>query len=211
MSRHEWNLWINLRWQYSSKGFYLFSFQLSFAQPIAMAAPTATPPAAVEHVQSVIGYRFSDSRLLLEALRAAGSGYNMHPSNIAIDGNKRLATLGDAIMKMAVLDEWYASMSERGIAQYNRRRSLLTGLVAVASRHVAIIGSTETLSGYGRGMGLATCISTNPSQVTQPPSSAIISRTLQAIVGAVWLDSGRNFEMVKHVLYYIKLLPMPIA
>jgi hypothetical protein len=38
-------------------------------------------------------------------LRAAGSGYNIYQSRIVVDGNKRLAQLGDAVMKLAVLEE----------------------------------------------------------------------------------------------------------
>ena len=91
-----------------------------------MTIPAGTPPPAVEHVQTFLAYRFNNSSLLLEALRAAGSGYNMNQNRTTIDGNKRLATLGDAIMKIIVLDEWYASPSDRGMAQYNWSRNWLT-------------------------------------------------------------------------------------
>jgi hypothetical protein len=58
------------------------------------------------HVTSVLS-------VSLERTGPLGSGYNIHQSSLAIDGNKRLAQLGDAIMKLAVLGNWYASASER--------------------------------------------------------------------------------------------------
>lgn len=51
----------------------------------------------------------------MEALRAAGSGYNMPQSSNSIDGNKRLAHVGDAVTRAVVLDDWYISGAERGI------------------------------------------------------------------------------------------------
>jgi hypothetical protein len=45
-------------------------------------------PPAVEHLQSTLTYQFTNPRHLLEALRAAGSGYNIYQSRTVIDGNK---------------------------------------------------------------------------------------------------------------------------
>jgi dsRNA-specific ribonuclease len=62
----------------------------------------------VEHLKSTLTYQFTNPRHLLEVLRAAGSGYNIYQSRTIIDGNKRLAQLGDAVIKLAVLEDWYA-------------------------------------------------------------------------------------------------------
>jgi len=40
-------------------------------------ATRMTPVVAVEDVQAVLGYRFANLELLLEALKAAGSGLNL--------------------------------------------------------------------------------------------------------------------------------------
>jgi len=76
----------------------------------------ATPDtlSAVNDLQTVLAYQFTNSKYLHEALRAAGSGHGATTSSI--DGNKRLAHLGDAIMKVAVLEVWYASGAERGLS-----------------------------------------------------------------------------------------------
>lgn len=46
-------------------------------------------PLTVHDLQDTIDYHFSNSRYLLEALRAAGAGYHGPNSPGAIDGNKR--------------------------------------------------------------------------------------------------------------------------
>jgi dsRNA-specific ribonuclease len=79
-----------------------------------MAAQVKMPP-AMEHLQSTLTYQFMNPRHLLEALRTTGSGYNIYQSRTVTDGNKRLAQLGDAVMELAVLEDWYASGTERGL------------------------------------------------------------------------------------------------
>jgi dsRNA-specific ribonuclease len=41
---------------------------------------------------------------------------------------------------------------------------------------------------------LERCISMNPSQRNEPPSTAIMAITLQALIGAIWLDSQRGLQ-----------------
>lgn len=50
----------------------------------------------------------------MEALRAAGSGYNLSSRPMPIDGHKRLAQVGDAAIKAAILGDWYHSGACRG-------------------------------------------------------------------------------------------------
>jgi len=60
---------------------------------------------AAHDVQAILGYQFSDRRILLEALGAAGSGFNLSHNQSAKEGNERLALMGDAILKVIVLDD----------------------------------------------------------------------------------------------------------
>jgi ribonuclease-3 len=53
---------------------------------------------------------------MLEALKSAGSGMNLSHLETAKDGNKRLAQVGDAAMKLALLDTWYHSDADRGVS-----------------------------------------------------------------------------------------------
>ena len=69
---------------------------------------------AVEDVQSILGYRFTNLELLLEALKAAGSGLNLARDLSSMDGNKRIAQVGDGALKLALAANWYHSEDTRG-------------------------------------------------------------------------------------------------
>lgn len=70
-------------------------------------------PQSVYDLQHAIHYQFDNPRLLLEALRTAGAGYQTANTQSAIDGNKRLAHLGDAILKMVMPEDWYLTGASR--------------------------------------------------------------------------------------------------
>jgi dsRNA-specific ribonuclease len=60
----------------------------------------------ISRIQSAIGYTFSKTSLLREALDTTGLR--------TAEPNQRLAMLGDALLKMILLDDWYASDSAKG-------------------------------------------------------------------------------------------------
>jgi hypothetical protein len=83
--------------------------------PSNMTSPTAT----AQQVQEKLGYQFTSSHLLLEALKAAGAGFDRQHSARALDGNKRLAQVGSAVLKTILADEWYNSGEGRGTLKYD--------------------------------------------------------------------------------------------
>ena len=82
----------------------------------------------VRKLQSKLGYTFKNPQYLWEAVQAPGSV--SHPDEVPIpeterhsaelqkfpDGNKRLALLGDTILKLALLEDWYKGQESRGMA-----------------------------------------------------------------------------------------------
>ena len=58
-------------------------------------------------VQLAIGHTFDDTDLLVEALDTTGLRTN--------ESNQRLAMLGDALLKMILLDSWYAGGTAKGL------------------------------------------------------------------------------------------------
>lgn len=89
----------------------------------------------VRKVQSRIGYDFKNAHYVWEALQAPGSivrsgevegagterhsvGFQRFP-----DGNRRLAVLGDTVLKLALVEDWYGGDGVRGMA--NRSFPLL--------------------------------------------------------------------------------------
>ena len=82
----------------------------------------------VRKLQSKIGYTFKNPQYLWEAVQAPGSvlhpdevpssGTDRHSAGLPKfpDGNKRLALLGDTILKLALLEDWYKGQESRGMA-----------------------------------------------------------------------------------------------
>lgn len=62
----------------------------------------------------MLPYQFSDPRYFMEAMRAAGSGYNVSSKPVTVDGHKRLAQVGSTVMKAAILGDWYLSGADLG-------------------------------------------------------------------------------------------------
>ena len=169
-----------------------------------------TPPPAVELLLANIPYQFSEPRYFVEALRAAGSGYNLSSRPVPVDGHKRLAQVGGAVMKAAVLSDWYMSGTERCLQKRRRSHYITDSGTVVAARSVERVGSHEVLETCGRMIGLQDCISTNPGQGHEPPSQAVTAKAVQAMVGAIWIDSRESMQEVRHVLQILGLLNLPV-
>lgn len=70
-------------------------------------------------VEAIIGYNFNDPLILWEALQAASSSVSRAGTRRFPDGNKRLAVLGDAILKLVLVGEWYGSPDVRGLLAFS--------------------------------------------------------------------------------------------
>jgi len=69
--------------------------------------------ADTQRAQEIILYKFRDLSYLIEALHAPGAGCNCINGRNTSDGNRRLALLGDSVMKVVLLDGWYAVANNR--------------------------------------------------------------------------------------------------
>lgn len=83
---------------------------------------------AVSLVQKTIGHEFRNALYIWEALQAPGSivrsgqiqgvGTKRHSVGFQrfTDGNRRLAVLGDTVLKLALVGDWYKGEGVRGTA-----------------------------------------------------------------------------------------------
>ena len=69
---------------------------------------------AVQGAEAAILYRSAEPFILWEALQATGNGVRSVGTRSFVDRNMRLALVGDAILKVALLEEWYAGTEPRG-------------------------------------------------------------------------------------------------
>merc|ERR1712098_944827 len=65
-------------------------------------------------IQDLLGDQFRHSKLLDEALCAAGTSTSEGDAEGDRPGNKRLAFVGDALIRLDVANEWYASGASTG-------------------------------------------------------------------------------------------------
>ena len=82
-----------------------------------MAAPQVTD--SIASVEAIIGYQFHDPSLLAEALQPPGYPIYFAADRSILDGNKRLAMLGDSVLQLASLEHWYFEGATRGSSGYN--------------------------------------------------------------------------------------------
>ncbi|KAL8928891.1 MAG: hypothetical protein Q9172_000728 [Xanthocarpia lactea] len=127
---------------------------------------------AVDGVEPIIGYVFKDRYLLWEALQAAGSSVLRAGNRSIPNGNKRLALLGDTILQLVLVEQWYAGGQARVVFDRDRQR----------------VGSNNNLNTLGIQAGLDFFV--NLAGGTTVVSPVTMSATVEAILGAVYLDGG---------------------
>lgn len=120
------------------------------------------------------------------------------------DGNKRLALVGDAVLKLVLLVDWYGGpcnirkctvpwthVSERSLWPIILDDCSSSRAVEIGNNRVATIGSNSNLAQSGRSHGLHACVHNKPS-AWGVVSNGVMAQTVEAILGAVWEDSGAS-------------------
>jgi ribonuclease-3 len=80
-----------------------------------MSSSDSTMERHIQGLEFVIKYTFNDKSILWEALQAPGSGVRYAGAREIPDGNKRLALVGDAVLKFIMVTDKYALGSTRGM------------------------------------------------------------------------------------------------
>ncbi|KAI0914732.1 ribonuclease III domain-containing protein [Ustulina deusta] len=123
--------------------------------------------------QAVLNYEFQNEDLLWEALQAPGSSVATLNGRTLTQGNKGLATLGDAVATLVIKLDCYAMNRSIGETATVLQRAVNN------SRFAFLCDKT----------GLTACVNHNPSQggTVSPRTRA---DTLEAVIGAVYQDGG---------------------
>ncbi|KJS30218.1 MAG: ribonuclease III [Desulfatitalea sp. BRH_c12] len=138
-----------------------------------------------QHLQETLGYRFNNPLLLDEALRH--SSYVNEQSDNQLRDNERMEFLGDAVLNLAVghlLMRAYPELREGDLSRIRANMVNETSLAEIA-RNVDL-GSHLLL---GRG----------EMQTGGHSKNSILANALEAVIAAVYLDSGfeRAFAMIE--------------
>ncbi|KAI0120741.1 hypothetical protein BJ170DRAFT_646590 [Xylariales sp. AK1849] len=153
-----------------------------------MAINSFGPPECIVTLQSNLKYTFTGTGHLLEALRAPGSGFNGPHNHHGTEGYRRLAQLGESLVRVAIIEESYARGLDRGMT------------------NMAIQRMPEHLLTCGKSMQLDGCINQNPSQQGERPSPKMVTQCMQALLAAVYFDCEQDMRRFKEVLLGINLL-----
>ncbi|KAK5110283.1 hypothetical protein LTR62_006136 [Meristemomyces frigidus] len=129
----------------------------------------------------VVHYDFHDETLLCEAIDTTGM---RKPQS-----NQRLALLGDVMLKHVLLDTWYPTGTPKG-----------TGNTIVST-----LGSNGSLAAAARSAGLAKCIITHPGFMG-PISDGMLATAVEAILGAIYLDSSKSMDKMKEIMTALGLM-----
>ena len=65
-------------------------------------------------IENIINYHFTSHEILKQALQAAGTSVSDPSVSGDREGNKRLALVGDALLRLVILDEWYPEGTSTG-------------------------------------------------------------------------------------------------
>lgn len=144
---------------------------------------------SIHGVEDIIGYHFTNPSMIWEALQAAGSPVYVIGNRRLVDGNKRLALLGDTVLQLALAETWLDANEPR--ARFDQIR--------------LEVGSNPNLDRIGRETGLVAFVSKNPSQ-GNAVSFATMTATVEAVIGAVYLDG--DMTAVKRIMGTLGLAPV---
>lgn len=152
-------------------------------------------PAAKTFVYERMGYEFHDNDLLFDAIDATG----LRPERL--DGNKRLAIVGDAVIRLHLVDLWYPTGASKGswpacLNTCSTNRCLSKG---DAQDLVSELASNNYFNEVSLRLGLDEYIINHPGSKDQF-SPYTLATAFEAIIGAIWLDSGKSVEVIKKIL-----------
>ena len=139
----------------------------------------------LSRLERILGHSFKDIQLLETAL--SHSSYANDINHRGTGDYERLEFLGDSVLDMLVSEYLYRSFSSDAEGELTRKKS------AIVSR--------KSLARKGKSLGLGDYILY--AKEAFPPRNrgkdTIISNSLEAIIGAVYLDAG--FEAAKKFIY----------
>ncbi|PSN58933.1 ribonuclease III [Corynespora cassiicola Philippines] len=143
--------------------------------------------AHLQSLQDKLGYHFINSNLLDEAFIAAGASVSRTDIEGPVQGNKRLALVGDAVLRLCVLDEWYPEGAD----------------TETGDNLVEDVGTNKRLKQIANEWKLADFLKENPCQQGGKTKTTLAS-AVEAVIGAVWYDSQKDIAAVQQLIKKLK-------
>jgi len=154
---------------------------------------TASIPGGVERlalIERKFDYRFRDRSLLVASLMHR-SYYAGTEGNSAMQSNERMEFLGDSVLSLVVNDYLYQRYPEKTEGELTKMKS-----VVVSKQVLAHLAKKIDLGAF-------VLVSDNAHRAGVSTMDSVLSDTLEAVFGAVFIDGG--FEAARHSV--LKVLP----
>ena len=139
--------------------------------------------------EKVIGHHFHDQGLLEEALEESG---------LSSAGNERLALVGDKILALMLLRRWYHEGNTTGTS-IPPTMSIRLIYTEQGTNLLQTYACNKQLTSMARVLDLQRFIHQRPDLERSVPDSTLAT-TVEAILGAVWLDSDEDVQQVNEVM-----------
>lgn len=130
----------------------------------------------INELENLIGYSFKNARLLEEALTHR-SYLNENPRE-GISHNERLEFLGDSVLELAVTEDLFSRFPQYEEGTLTSFRAALVNYIMLAN-----IAREIKLDGFLR-------LSKGESKDTGRAREVILANAMEALIGAIYLDSG---------------------
>ncbi|KAL9471553.1 hypothetical protein ACSS6W_009494 [Trichoderma asperelloides] len=139
-------------------------------------------------IEKILQYHFQDPALLKEVLHADGSTPTLSKDKPREHGNKALAMIGDAVLRLVVVND--------GIVGGNTRQSCHEICMAETSN--------TALSKILRKWEMDRFVHL-PGSLKGTVARTAGASTTEAIVAAVWIDSDHDFDTVHRVIHNLHI------
>ncbi len=136
-------------------------------------------------IEESLGYPFKDQSLLIRALTRKAYANEQKQQNIDCEDQEIFRTLGDAVLKTALVDLLIKSGCKTREEITNRKMEL---------------ESEEGLAKISRELGVGGLLRLGQGEIRQKANEKqyVLAETLEAVFGAIYLDGG--FDASKKVI-----------
>lgn len=133
----------------------------------------------------------------------SGNDHLCNAVEVEKPANKRLALVWDAVLRLAIVDHWWeeGDTSRRKLCDYqhNTKCSVSSTLSLETCENTCQgLASNRNLTNRRHSMGIDKQVTKNTGQSRVVPKPAMTS-TLGAVMGAAWLNSGKNWSVTRAV------------
>ena len=134
------------------------------------------PRGELRRLQGLLGYRFRDTEVLVQALKHRSYVYARQERGL--DSNERLEYLGDAVLDLIVADFLFRTYAGKREGDLTEMKSQLVSRAVLAQRALAV------------DLGDFVLLSPEEQRAGGGKQPSILSDAFEAVLGAMYLDGG---------------------